>query len=69
MLNIDWFQPYVHTISSVGVIYLTVPCTLRFRLENRIIIPGPSEPTHDIGRVSENCRSKSELENNDSKVV
>ena len=24
MLNIDWFQPYVHTVSSVGVVYLTI---------------------------------------------
>ena len=54
MINIDWFQPYTHTVSSVGVIYLTVmnlPRTLRFKLENIIIvgiIPGPSEPEHDI---------------------
>ena len=41
MLNIDWFQPYIHTISSVGVIYLTImnlPRTIRFKLENIIIV-------------------------------
>lgn len=54
MLNVDWFQPYTHTIYSVGVVYLTVmnlPRTLRFKLENIIIvgiIPGPTEPSHDI---------------------
>ena len=52
MINIDWFQPYTHTVSSVGVIYLTVmilPQTLKFKLENIIIvgiIPGPSEPEY-----------------------
>ena len=54
MINIDWFQPYTHTVSSVGVIYLVVmnlPRTLRFKLENIIlvgIIPSPSDPEHDI---------------------
>ncbi len=54
MLNIDWFQPYKHTISSVGVIYLNLPRTLRFKVENLIIvgiIPGPSEPQHDINSL------------------
>lgn len=54
MLNIDWFQPYTHTISSVGVIYLTLmnlPRHIRSKREHIIIvgiIPGPSEPAHDI---------------------
>ena len=54
MLNIDWFQPYSHTICSVGVIYLTImnlPRTIRFELENIIIvgiITVPSEPHHNI---------------------
>ena len=54
MLNIDWFQPYSHTISSVGVIYLTIlnlPCHIRSKRENNIllgIIPGPNEPSHDV---------------------
>ena len=53
MMNIDWFQPYDHTVCSVGVIYLTVinlPRTIRYKLENMLIvgiIPGPKEP-HDI---------------------
>ncbi len=53
MMNIDWFQPYEHTVCSVGVIYLTVmnlPRTIRYKLENILIvsiIPGPKEP-HDI---------------------
>ena len=57
MLNIDWFQPYKHTVSSVGAIYLTVmnlPRTMRFKRRNVILvalIPGPSEPTHDINTL------------------
>ena len=53
MMNIDWFQPYDHTVCSVGVIYLAVmnlPRTIRYKLENMLIvgiIPGPKEP-HDI---------------------
>lgn len=59
MLNIDWFQPYKHTVtvSSVGAIYLTVmnlPREMRFKRTNVILvalIPGPSEPTHDINSL------------------
>ena len=54
MLNIDWFQPFLYTTYSVGVVYLSVlnlPRHLRFKRQNIIlisIIPGPSEPKHDI---------------------
>lgn len=40
-LNIDWFQPYTHTTSSVGVIYITVlnlPRFIRYKRENVILI-------------------------------
>ena len=53
-MNIDWFQPYKWTESSVGAIYLTVlnlPYHLRFKREFVIlagIIPGPREPKRDI---------------------
>ena len=53
-LNVDWFQPFLLTTSSVGVVYLTVsnlPRILRFKRENIIlvgIIPGPTEPKCDI---------------------
>ena len=53
-LNVDWFQPFLLTTSSVGVVYLMVsnlPCTLWFKQENIIlveIIPGPTEPKCDI---------------------
>ena len=46
VLNVDWFQPYTHTTSSVGVIYLTVlnlPRTVRYKREN-VILVGPHEP-------------------------
>ena len=48
VLNIDWFQPYSHTVASVGVIYLAVmnlPRHLRYKRKNMLllgIIPGPS---------------------------
>ena len=53
-LNVDWFQPYTHTKSSIGAIYLTVlnlPRYIRYKRENVIllgIIPGPHEPKYDI---------------------
>lgn len=54
ILNIDWFQPYKLTNYSVGVIFLAVmnlPRNIRYKRENIIlvgIIPGPSEPSHDL---------------------
>ena len=54
ILNVDWFQPYLHTQASVGVIYLTVlnlPRSIRYKRENIILIgliPGPSEPKKHI---------------------
>ena len=59
MVNVDWFQPYKHTTCSVGAIYLTVmnlPRSVRFKRENMIlvgILPGPSEPKHDINSYLE----------------
>ena len=53
-LNIDWFQPFKLTNYSVGVIFLAVmnlPRDIRYKRENIIlvgIIPGPSEPSHDL---------------------
>ena len=53
-LNIDWYQPYKLTTSSVGVIFLSImnlPRSIRYKRGNIILIgliPGPSEPTHDV---------------------
>ena len=53
-LNIDWFQPFTHSIYSVGGIYLTIqnlPRDKRFKEENIIlvgIIPGPKEPHFNV---------------------
>lgn len=53
-MNIDWFQPYTWTKSSVGAVYLSVlnlPYHHRFKREFVIlagIIPGPREPKRDI---------------------
>lgn len=53
-LNVDWFQPYSHTQSSVGVIYLTILNLPRHLRNNRRytllvgVIPGPNEPKRDI---------------------
>jgi hypothetical protein len=54
MLNVDWMQPFDHTIYSVWVLYLVLMNLLRnerFKRENVIlvgIIPGPSEPPLNI---------------------
>lgn len=53
-INADWFQPYKHTVSSVGVVYLVImnlPRSVCFKRNNVILlglIPGPEEPKHDI---------------------
>ena len=50
-LNVDWFQPFKHTVSSVGAIYVSIlnlPRHLRYKVENTIlvgVIPGPHEPS------------------------
>ena len=60
-MNIDWFQPYKWTESSVGAIYLTVlnlPYHLRFKREFVIlvgIILGPREPKRDINLSPSTC--------------
>ena len=49
-LNVDWFQPFLHTQYSVGAMYLTIqnlPRKIRCKEENVILVgvlPGPSEP-------------------------
>lgn len=53
-LNVDWFQPFTHSVYSIGAIYLTVqnlPRHKRFKEENIIlvgILPGPKEPHFTI---------------------
>ena len=53
-LNVDWFQPFTHSVYSIGAIYLTVqnlPRHERFKEENVIlvgILPGPKEPHFTI---------------------
>ena len=54
ILNIDWFQPYVHTQYSLGAIYLAVlnlSRSIRYLRENILligIIPGPKEPKKHV---------------------
>ena len=49
-INVDWFQPFVHTNYSVGALYLVIlhlPREVRYKIENIIlvdVIPGPKEP-------------------------
>lgn len=51
LLNIDWLQPYQHTVHSVGVMYLAIlnlPRLIRYKRENVIlfgVIPGPCKPS------------------------
>jgi len=53
-LNLDWFQPYKHSIYSIGAMYLVIqnlPRSERYKEENVIlvgIIPGPNEPHHNM---------------------
>jgi hypothetical protein len=55
MLNMDWFQPFINSQYSVGVIYAVIcnlPRAERFKPENILtlaVIPGPNEPKlHEI---------------------
>ena len=54
MLNVDWFQPFKHSVYSVGALYMVLmnlPRSERFKPENVFlvgIIPGPHEPKHTI---------------------
>ena len=55
MMNIDWFRPYKHwknySIGAIYVVFLNLPRHVRFKRENILLVgllPGPSEPTHDI---------------------
>ncbi|GET51251.1 hypothetical protein GLOIN_2v1776801 [Rhizophagus irregularis DAOM 181602=DAOM 197198] len=55
MLNMDWFQPYINSQYSVGVIYAVIcnlPRSERFKPYNILtlaVIPGPKEPKkHEI---------------------
>ena len=50
MLNVDWFQPFKHSLYCVGALYMVLinlPRAERFKPENVFlvgIIPGPHEP-------------------------
>ena len=54
MTNVDWFQPFKHSVYSVGAIYMVLmnlPRSERFKPENVFlvgIIPGPKEPKGNI---------------------
>ena len=54
MLNVDWFQPFKHSIYSVGALYMiliNLPRAKRFKPENVFlvgIIPGPHELKFDL---------------------
>ena len=54
MLNVDWFQPFKHSLYSVGALYMVLmnlPRSERFKPENVFlvgVIPGPHEPKHNI---------------------
>ena len=54
MLNVDWFQPFKHSLYSVGALYMVLmnlPRSERFKPENVFlvgIIPGPHETRFTI---------------------
>ena len=59
MLNVDWFQPFKHSLYSVGALYMVLmnlPRSERFKPENVLlvgIIPGPHEPKLTINSYLE----------------
>ena len=59
MLNVDWFQPFKHSLYSVGALYMVLmnlPRPERFKPENVFlvgVIPGPHEPKHNINSYLE----------------
>ena len=50
MLKVDWFQPFKHSLYSVGALYMVLmnlPWAERFKPENVFlvgVIPGPHKP-------------------------
>ena len=54
ILNVDWFEPFEHSIYAVGVVFLSrlnLPRQIRYNKENIILcglIPGPHEPSFNI---------------------
>ena len=59
LLNVDWFEPFEHSIYAVGVVFMSLlnfPRHIRHCQENVIIcglIPGPKEPSHNINSFLE----------------
>ena len=59
LLNVDWFEPFEHSIYATGVVFmslLNLPRHIRYCQENIIIcglIPGPREPSHNINSFLE----------------
>ena len=59
LLNVDWFEPFEHSIYAVGVIFmalLNLPHSIRYHQENIIVcglIPGPKEPSQSINSFLE----------------
>ena len=59
LLNVDWFEPFEHSIYAVGVIFmalLNLPRSIRYHQENIIVcglIPGPKEPSQSINSFLE----------------
>lgn len=67
MLNVDWFQPFKHSLYSVGALYMVLmnlPRSERFKPENVLlvdIIHGPHEPKLTINSYLEPLVAKLNL--------
>lgn len=67
MLNVDWFQPFKHSLYSVGALYMVLmnlPRSKRFKPENVLlvdIIHGPHEPKLTINSYLEPLVAKLNL--------
>lgn len=59
LLNIDWFEPFEHSVYAVGVVFmslLNLPRHIRYNQENVILcglIPGPKEPSLTVNSFLE----------------
>ena len=75
MFNVDWFQPFKHSLYSVSALYMVLmnlPRSERFKLENVTlvgIIPGPHESKLTINLYLQPLDAKLNLLWNDGITV
>ena len=59
LLNVNWFEPFEHSVYAVGVVFMSLlnrPRHVRYNQENVILcglIPGPKEPSLNVNSFLE----------------